>query len=162
MSIKTLLFIAGWTLLPISELRGGIPIAHENGMGTLPAYLFCVIINMLIAPIVFLFLNSLHKLLYKISWYKKIFDKLALRSREKISSKLDKYGYLGLMIFVGIPLPVTGAYTGALGAWILGLKPVKSCIFIGIGVAIAGIIITLVWVFGIGFLIPLFTKTVNA
>ena len=53
--------------------------------------------------------------------------------------------YWGIVLFVGIPLPITGAYTGALGAWILGMEPRKSVLFISLGVVLSGIIVSSVY-----------------
>lgn len=149
MDIKTILITAGFTLLPISELRGAIPYAVLNGMNPVAAYFFCVILNALLGPLVYLFLDSLHKLFYKMNWYKNLFDKLVTRARTKIAAKVDKYGYLGIMLFVGIPLPITGAYTGVLGAWILGLDRKKTCIAVAGGAIISGFIMSLLVYFGV-------------
>ena len=109
MDIKTIRFTAAFTLLPISELRGAIPFAVLNGINPAFAYFFCVVLNALLGPIVYLFLDSLHKLFYRMNWYRSLFDRLVTRARHKVSSQVDKYGYLGIMLFVSIPLPVTGA-----------------------------------------------------
>ena len=148
MDIKTILLTAAFTLLPISELRGAIPYAVFNGMHPLAAYFYCVALNALLGPLVYVFLDSLHKLFYKINWYKNLFDRLVKRARNKVSEKVDKYGYLGIMLFVGIPLPVTGAYTGTLGAWILGLNRKKTCLAVAAGAVISGIIVSLLIYFG--------------
>ncbi|HAK46877.1 MAG TPA: ligand-binding protein SH3 [Spirochaeta sp.] len=148
MNIRTLLVTAAFTLLPISELRGAIPYAVINGIHPLFAYFFCVILNALLGPLVYLFLDSLNKLFYRINWYRSLFDKLVTRARHKVSSKVDKYGYLGIMLFVGIPLPITGAYTGTLGAWILGLNRKKTCLAVAGGAVISGIIVSLLVYFG--------------
>ncbi len=71
------------------------------------------------------------------------------RARRKIHSAVERYGYWGLMVFVAIPLPLTGAYTGAIGAWVLGMRRWKSILFIALGVAIAGVVVSLVFLLGI-------------
>ena len=93
----------------------------------------------------FLFLSTLHGLLSRIKLYNTLFDRLVLRARRKLKEKVDKFGYWGLVVFVGIPLPVTGAYTGALGAWILGMNPKRSVLYIAIGVLLSAIIVTTVY-----------------
>jgi len=135
LTLSVFLWTALWTLLPISELRGGLPFAIANGMPDLLAYAYCVVLNMLVTPVVFLFLQTLHKLLMN------LFGRLVERSRAKVKSKVDKYGYLGLALFVAIPLPVTGAYTGALGAWVLGMDKKKAFAAIALGVCISGVIV---------------------
>lgn len=149
MSSTIILWAAFLSILPIAELRGGIPYAIFNGMGPLPAFLLCVAVNCLAGPIVFLFLDTFHKLFLRFQGYRRLFNRLIERSRKRVADAVEKYGYWGLAVFVGIPLPITGAYTGALGAWILGMKRSKSILFICIGVCMAGIVVTTVAALGI-------------
>jgi uncharacterized membrane protein len=123
-------------LIPIFEIRGGLPIALEGGMHPLLAYGYCVILNIMVTPVVLLFLNTFHKLFLHFAWYKRISNNLIERARAKVKAKVDKYGFLA------IPLPVTGAYTGALGAWILGMDMKKAFFAIALGVAVAGGLVT--------------------
>jgi len=85
----------------------------------------------------------------KLTLYRKTFDYFLERTRRRIGPKVEKYGYLGLTLFVAIPLPVTGAYTGTLGAWFFKLKKRKSFLAVFLGVVIAGIIVSIVSIFGI-------------
>ncbi|MBA7664179.1 hypothetical protein ES703_72234 [subsurface metagenome] len=149
MDLRTILISILLSLIPISELRGGLPYALISGIPLLPAYLICVIANALVGPLVFLFLSSLHKLLDRWQPYRLFFDRIIDRSRKKVHDKVEKYGYAGLMLFVAIPLPVTGAYTDALGAWVLGMKKRKSLLVLAAGVIIAGIIVSAVYLIGI-------------
>ena len=131
------------SLLPISELRGGLIYAYSNDMPLILSFLLCVGLNALVGPLVYIFLSTLHKLLIKWKFYETVFNKFVSRTQKKVESKVKKYGYLGLTLFVAIPLPVTGAYTGALGAWILGMETKKVFLSILLGVIISGIIVTL-------------------
>jgi uncharacterized membrane protein len=149
MTIKTLVFTALITLTPIFELRGAIPYALAFDVPILLAFILCVVLNALIGPLLFLFLNTAHKLLFHLAWYQKLFDRLVDRARRKVADKVDKYGYLGLALFVAIPLPITGAYTGTLGAWVLGMDPKKTFLAVALGALIAGIIVTGVVILGI-------------
>lgn len=159
MTITVLLTIV-LSLLPISELRGAIPYAYFNGMSLPISFIISTVANALVAPLGFLFLNTLHKWFYHIGLYKRFFDKTVARARVKIEEKITKYGYLGLMLFVAIPLPVTGAWTGTIGAWILGLDKKKSCMYVALGVLIAGIIVSAVLISGVG-ISSIFIKNVN-
>ncbi|MBS3097900.1 small multi-drug export protein [Candidatus Woesearchaeota archaeon] len=133
------------SLLPISELRGGIPIAVASGYSYLAAFVVCVIANILVIPITFFILDYLHKYLVKISLYKKIIDKSIEKGKRGIENKIGtKWEFIALMLFVGIPLPITGAYTGALIAWFFKLNRKKSYMALSLGVLMAGIIVTLV------------------
>ena len=62
---------------------------------------------------------------------------------------MERFGYWGLLVFVAIPFPLTGAYTGALGAWVLGLRRGRSMLFIALGVAVAGVVVSLVYLLGV-------------
>ena len=125
--------IWSWTvllsLLPISELRGAIPYAISQGIPFYIAWPVCVALNALVAPLVYLFLATFHKIFYKWTFYARLFDKIIENARHKLHDKVEKYGYLGVTLFVAIPLPITGAYTGTLGAWILGLSRKKNDYF---------------------------------
>ena len=147
-------------LLPISELRGAIPFAYFNGVPLWLSAVIGILSNALVPFIGFTFLGSLHKLLDKWPFYHRLFEKTVARARGKVGEKVHKYGLLGLMLFVAIPLPITGAWTGTLGAWVMGLNPKKCMPFILLGVLISGIIVTIV-IFTGSEIASLFTKTVN-
>jgi len=136
------------TILPVSELRGGLPVIAEytirNGLSIWPYFLMVLVLNILIILVVFLFLDSLHKLLMKIGIYRKIIGKVLnhlQRKIKKLQQRMDKWGYLALTFFVAVPLPGTGAWTGTLIAWTLGLNRWKSFIAIALGVIIAGFLV---------------------
>lgn len=142
---------------PISELRGAIPFALAKGMPVIFAYFYCVIMNFAASPLVFLFLVSFHKIFCKMRFYRKFFDKFIEKARRKVSKNIEKYGSWGLALFVAIPLPVTGAITGTFGAWILGIKKRKLFTAVLAGIAMAGIIVSIISYYGIEFL-SFFTK----
>lgn len=147
----TVLVTALLSFLPISELRGAIPYAVLKGMELLPAALLAIAANALVPVIAYVFLATVHRLFYRIAFYRSFFDKFVERARMKVHPQVEKYGYWGLMVFVAIPLPVTGAWTGTLGAWILGMEKRKAIPAIIAGVVIAGIVISvLVAVLGAG------------
>lgn len=143
--VKIIIF----SLLPISELRGSIPIGLSSGLPLSLVFPIAVFSNVLVFPVFYLFLNFIHELLMKFKLYRKFFDYFLERTRKKVGPKVEKYGYLGLTLFVAIPLPVTGAYTGTLGAWFFKMKKRKSFLAVFLGVVIAGIIVSIVSVFGI-------------
>lgn len=149
------------SILPIAELRGGIPYALLTGYPVWLSYISCVAVNFLVGPIVFLFLNSVHKVFYKLSFYQKLFDWFERRVRRKTSHLIEKYGFWGVTLFVAIPLPVTGAYTGSAAAWLFKLDWKRSMLAVLVGVMIAGIVVTTVMVMGIEWLKPLFVKSIN-
>ena len=143
--MHTLLKAILLSIAPISELRGGIPLAIGLGVNPWTAFFVCVIANILIIPIIFLFLDYLHKYFYKIKIYRIIFDKIVGHARRKFQKHAGtKLEYLVLFLFVAIPIPGTGAYTGALIAWLFGLKRKKSMLSIALAVITAGILVTFI------------------
>lgn len=150
--MNTLLHSIFLSLLPIAELRGGIPYAVANGTSLPVAYLVCVAANILVIPIVYIFLDTIHHQLYKIRPYKWLFDKMVNRTLRKAEKNVGKYGYWGVMLFVAIPLPVTGAYTGTLAAWLLELDKRKAFVFLALGVLIAGVVVSIATATGIEIL----------
>jgi uncharacterized membrane protein len=147
----SILVTALLSFLPISELRGAIPYAVLKGMDLVPAALLAVAVNALVPVIAYVFLATLHRLFYRISFYRSFFDRFVEKARAKVHPQVEKYGYWGLALFVAIPFPVTGAWTGTLGAWILGMEKRKAIPAIIAGVVVAGIVIsTLVAILGAG------------
>lgn len=133
------------SLLPISELRGAIPIGIAAGMKPFSVFLTAVIANSLVIPIVFFFLDTLHRHFYKIRYYQALFDKYIERTRKKFEKHAgSKWEFAALCIFVAVPLPMTGAYTGTVVAWLFNLDRKKSYLSLALGVLGAGIIVTLV------------------
>lgn len=143
------------SLLPISELRGGIPVAVASGVGWFPAFVICVLANVMVIIPVFFFLDHVHSYLMRIKIYETFFNMYLERVRKRIEAQLAKYTweYWVLFIFVAIPFPSTGAYTGCLVAWFLEMDRKKSFITIALGVLVAGIVVTsVVSVASLGFL----------
>ncbi len=157
--MNPILFTIILAMLPISELRGAIPFALSQGYSILYVYPLCVILNGLVAPLVFIFLSTVHVWMNRFTWYHKLVNPFIERARHKVSAQVEKYGYLGIMLFVAIPLPVTGAYTGTLGAWILGLSRRRTIIAVFAGVIISGLIVSLVSILGLEAF-SFFTKSV--
>jgi uncharacterized membrane protein len=150
MSVAAILF---WTavlsFMPISELRGAIPFAVAHNIPWYWAYLFAVAVNALVAPACWIFLATVHKLFYNIRWYKNFFDSFVERARKKLSVKFEKWGWLGIAVFVAIPLPITGAWTGTLGSWVLGVSRRRTMLAVIIGVLTAGAIVSAVVALGV-------------
>jgi len=131
------------SMLPILELRGGLLAASLLKVKYLNALIICIIGNIIPIPLVLLFLEFIFNLLRKWKFTKKLVDFLERKFLSK-RNQIDKYGYLGLLLFVGIPLPGTGAWTGSALAVLLGLNRKKSFIFIVLGVLLASIIMSII------------------
>ncbi len=125
--------------LPISEVRGGIPLAIYLGFDPLKAYLISVVGNILPIPLLLTFLEFLERIVLR-TQLSKLYGRIVDRVERK-KCLVERYGYLGLTIFVAIPLPVTGAWTGGLLSFLLRLDKLKSFAFISLGVTIAGVIV---------------------
>lgn len=128
--------------LPIFELRGAIPVAiNVFHFPWYSAFLIAVAGNLLPVPFILLFLKSIVKLLSRIKIFRNIFNWLFERTQHR-SASIQKYERIGLAIFVAIPLPLTGAWTGAFAAVLIGMPFWRSFIAIAVGVLIAGVIVT--------------------
>ena len=131
------LFVAA---LPVLELRGAIPLGLGMGMGHWHVFLLAVIGNLLpIYPLVFL-LRPLYRWLSRHD-RARLLDRLLARTRVK-SATVAKYGAVGLALFVAVPLPGTGAWTGALAAFLFGIPKRWALPAITVGTVIAGFIMT--------------------
>ncbi|MCI8341828.1 MAG: small multi-drug export protein [Firmicutes bacterium] len=128
------------SLFPILELRGGIIAAYALGMELLPSFVIAYIGNIIPIPFILMLIAAIFKLLKKTP-FKKIVEKIEKKALSK-SGQIEKYGYFGLFLFVAIPLPGTGGWTGALLAVLLGMNRKKSFLVIALGVFTAGIIIS--------------------
>ncbi|MDR0456199.1 MAG: small multi-drug export protein [Treponema sp.] len=159
------LITAVLAFMPISELRGAIPFAIANNIPWHWAYLFAAAMNALVAPVCWIFLATLHKLLYGtepekgVRWYRNFFDRFVERARKKLSGGVEKWGWLGIAVFVAIPLPLTGAWTGTLGDCDMGVSTRRTMLAAILGVIISGAVVSVVIMLGLGAL-NLFVKRV--
>ncbi len=133
------IFIFIISMIPILELRGGILAAALLDMDPLESYIICVLGNIIVIPIALFILELIFKLLRKINFFDRIISKIENKCLSK-KDKLEKYGYLGLVLFVGIPVPGTGAWTGCFLASLLNMDKKKSFIAALIGVLLASVI----------------------
>ncbi len=106
------------SMVPILELRGGLLLATVLKIPMLQAVIACVIGNIIPIPFILLFIRQIFKWLKKTKLFRPLIEKLENRAMGK-SDKIKKYEFWGLVLFVGIPLPGTGAWTGALIASLL-------------------------------------------
>lgn len=133
------------SMLPIIELRGAIPLGAGFGLPWWQTYLIAIVGNMLPVPIILLFVKSVLTWMKgcKIKFFNRIANKM-FEKAEKNREKIEKYAFWGLTLFVAIPLPATGAWTGTLVAALFDMKFWKSLLSALIGVMIAGVVMTLI------------------
>lgn len=129
------------SMLPILELRGSLLAAGFLKMEFLSTYVIAVIGNMLPIPFILIFIEKIFAFLKKTK-LKNLVEKMENKALSK-SDQIRKYGKFGLFLFVAIPVPGTGAWTGALAATLLRMKPKESILPIFLGVLTAGLIMSL-------------------
>lgn len=139
------------SMLPIIELRGSIPLGAACGIPWYLNYIISVVGNLLPVPFILLLIKKV------LEWMKttKAFSRFALwleRKAEKNKGRLENGVFIGLMLFVAIPIPGTGAWTGSLLAALTGIKFKKSMLAITLGVLVAGAVMTLASYGVVGFL----------
>lgn len=127
------------SMIPILELRGGIIAASLLGVPITTAIPVCIIGNIIPIPFILLFITKIFELLKKTKTFRPLVEKLESKAMSK-SDKIKKYEFWGLMLFVGIPLPGTGAWTGSLIAALLRVKNKKAVPAIFLGLILATII----------------------
>ncbi|MBT4804548.1 small multi-drug export protein [Candidatus Woesearchaeota archaeon] len=133
------------TLLPFLELRASIPYGvFKTELSLLTIFLVCVITNIVLAPIVYFILDNFVGLFTKIKFIDRIYQKIVIRTQKRVHKYVEKYGVLGLALFIGVPLPGSGVYSGALAAYLLGFRKRDFFMAAVIGVLIAGVIVLLV------------------
>ncbi len=131
------------SLLPILELRGGLLAAALIGLDPVPSYIISIIGNILPVPFILLLINKILDWMRKSKKFKKV-AKWLDEKVEKHKGQIEKYGYLGIVLFVGIPLPGTGAWTGSLIASVLEMDKKKTFFAVLAGVFIASIIMMVI------------------
>lgn len=131
------------SMVPLVELRGAIPYAVGFDLPLVPSYIVAVIGNMIPVPLIFFFGRKILEWGSKLRWVGGFF-RWCLEKGEKAGAKLEsKAGqglYVALLLFVGIPIPGTGAWSGTLAASLLNMDFRKSVIYVTLGVLLAGII----------------------
>ena len=145
-----LLYALILTIMPFTELRIGLPVAIiyaiDHNIPLIFVFFLIVLLNILLIFFIFYFLDNLHITLLNIKFYRRTFEGFLKRFQKKIDKFEKRYetlGFLALILFVAVPLPGTGAWSGSLIAWLLGLERKKSIISIALGVIIAGILVFL-------------------
>lgn len=161
--ISKILILILVTLIPTLELRASIPLGilggkieffnltlQGFGLNWVLVFLVCVITNIILGPLVYIFLNKFVNHFLKFKLFNRYYHKKVEKTQKKIKPYVERYGLLGIALFIGVPIPGSGSYTGAFGAYLLGLDYKKFIIANTIGVIIAGIIVTIVTLISIG------------
>lgn len=158
MALHNFLYLVLLTLVPVLELRWSIPVGlwnkpiglpfvgTVNGFG-MPVWEVLPVVlatNILLGFFLFFALGFLVRLFTRIQFIKEVYDRLVVRTQKKAKPYVEKYGSIGLAIFIGIPLPGTGVWTGALAAYLLGMRFRDFAVACIVGVLMAATVVTLV------------------
>lgn len=142
--MMTVLLLVLITLIPALELRASIPygvlINTELQWGTVAG--ICVLANIILGFGVFWIMGPCFNFLRQWDWFERVIWPGLEKTQRKLHPYVEKYGELGVALFIGIPLPGSGVYTGAFGSYLLGLNRRKFVIANLIGVLIAGTAVT--------------------
>lgn len=157
---KEILMLILFTFIPGLELRASIPYGILFlKMNWLAVFIICIIANVILGPIVYIFIDKLMHVFLRIKTIDRCYRFYVEKTQKRIHKYVDKYGILGVVLFIGVPLPGSGSYSGALGSYLLGIEFKKFIIANIIGVLIAGIIVTIVTLTGNG-LFNIFIKVI--
>lgn len=147
--LKSIVLLVLVTLIPALELRASIPwgiFGNENwGISRMhwsAVVAVCALANIILGWGVFWILSPILKYLERFDFFRKRLEPIMLRTQKKLKPYVDKYGEFGIAFFIGIPLPGSGVYTGAFGAFLLGLDKRKFAVANVIGVLIAAVAVT--------------------
>lgn len=141
------------SMIPITELRASIPIGIEvYHLAIWKVWILSVIGDIIPATVILLMIPWVHDWIVKRRFLGKALTKLLEKAERKFSGKHAKYGAIALVIFVGIPLPFTGSWTGSLAAFVFNIPFKKACPLIFAGVCMAATLVTLITLFAGGTL----------
>lgn len=129
------------SISPLGEARVGIPYGMINDIHPFVAFFVGTAANLLVFPILYMLIEVFNKKLWNFHFYRKYVIKLARRSKKLMGDNLQKYGVWGLMVFVMIPLPGTGAYMGTIAASLFNIRKREAFIAVSVGTIISSIII---------------------
>ena len=138
---QDILFTFLISISPFGEARAGIPYGELNGLPILLVLVVGLSANLLVFPLLYKGITLSNKYFLKHKVYKKNAIRLSLRARGKTKKMIEKYGAWGLMVFVMIPLPVTGAYIGTIAAYVFGISYKKSLFAVSTGITVSSIIV---------------------
>ncbi len=157
-----IMILTAITLIPAFELRASIPYGILQGSVSLPfhitvtgmgmhfftVFIICAIANIFLGTLLYPCLTYIHRIFERIPIISKLWQRIIARSQSRLAPYVSKYGTIGIALFIAVPLPGSGSYSGALGAYILGLNYRQFFIANIIGVLIAAIAVTTITLSG--------------
>lgn len=136
------------SMLPFVELRGAIPYGFIMGLNPVVIFIVAVAGNMVPVPLILIFLEDIERYFRRWRRIARLMDYIFNRTYEKANKKMRRWEYLALISFVAVPLPGTGAWTGALVAYLFKIDVKKATLMVFAGVLIAGVIVTTLLYYG--------------
>ena len=149
--IKKLLYVFGISILPVIELRGAIPAGAAMGLPFWAVFLCAILGNLLPVPFILIFIEKILLFMKEHNIFPKLVHWLEEKA-QKGAARVENYALLGLSLLVAVPLPGTGAWTGALVAALFHMEKRRAMLSITLGVLFAGVIMTLASYGVVGFL----------
>jgi uncharacterized membrane protein len=144
-----ILILVVMTFVPTLELRASIPYGYwEAGLSPVATVAICVLANIALAPLVWLLVDKGIHVFLKFDWIDRLYSRVVERARAKLRPYVERWGTVGLALFIGVPLPGSGVYSGGLGAYLLGFSFSQFIVASVIGVLIAGALVTAIVVSG--------------
>lgn len=132
-----------WSLSPFGEAKVGIPYGLLNGVNKYLVFVACVIANILVFPMMHFFLRNINKYLLRWHYYKKSAIYVARKAKVGSGEKIKKYGFIGLIFFVMLPVPGTGVYAGSIASYIFKMEQKRAFAANAVGIFFSSVI---VWV----------------
>ncbi|XLS29864.1 COG2426 family protein [Flavobacteriaceae bacterium M23B6Z8] len=136
-----LLIAIFWSISPFGEAKVGIPYGLMNGLNQYVVFIFCFLTNILVFPIMMFFLDKINKHLIRWRFYKKSALYVAKRAKKGSGKNIQKFGAIGLMLFVMLPVPGTGVYAGTIAAYIFKIERQKAFWANTVGIFFSSLII---------------------
>ncbi len=130
-----------WSISPFGEAKVGIPYGMFNGLNIYLVFVLCFLANVLVFPLMIFFLEKVNNYLLRWKFYKKAAIYVARKAKIGSGSKIEKYGFWGLILFVMIPLPGTGVYAGSIATYLFKIKKRKAFMANSIGIFLSSVIV---------------------
>lgn len=143
--LRAILILAAWTFIPALELRASIPLGFFSMRETISwpmVVLVCTVANIVLGWLVFAVMGPFFAVLRRWDWFEGRVWPVLARTQRRLHPYVEKYGEMGVAVFIGIPLPGSGVYSGAIGSYLLGLDRRKFAVANVLGVLIAAAAVT--------------------